>query len=135
MLGSTLDSVNSALKRARAGVPGRDPLAAGREAPPASGSAAEKIIVTRFMRAWESADLDALVSLLIDDVFMSMPPMPFEYEGRLAVARFCSSIFSSGRHFSLVATRAKGSAGIGRLRARPGRHRPRRRPPRPHAQW
>ena len=47
--------------------------------------------MARFVRAWESADLDALVALLTDDVFMSMPPMPFEYEGRDVVARFCAS--------------------------------------------
>ena len=38
--------------------------------------------MARFVHAWESADLDALVALLTDDVFMSMPPMPFEYQGR-----------------------------------------------------
>jgi RNA polymerase sigma-70 factor (ECF subfamily) len=27
-------------------------------------------------------DMGALVALLTDDVFMSMPPMPFEYQGR-----------------------------------------------------
>src|SRR5829696_1701740 len=32
-------------------------------------------------RAWESADRDALIALLTDDVFISMPPMPFDYEG------------------------------------------------------
>ena len=26
--------------------------------------------------------MGALVALLTDDVFMSMPPMPFEYQGR-----------------------------------------------------
>ena len=64
-------------------------------------------------RAWESADLDALVALLTDDVFISMPPMPFEYEGRDAVARFCASIFGSGRRFDLVATRANGQPAFG----------------------
>jgi RNA polymerase sigma-70 factor (ECF subfamily) len=28
--------------------------------------------------AWESADLDALAALLADDVFISLPSMPFE---------------------------------------------------------
>ena len=37
---------------------------------------------------------------------MSMPPMPFEYEGRDVVARFCAIMFGSGRRFDLVPTRA-----------------------------
>jgi hypothetical protein len=41
---------------------------------------------------------------LTDDVFMSMPPMPFEHEGRNVVANFCASIFGSGRRFDLVRT-------------------------------
>ena len=66
-----------------------------------------------FVRAWESADLDALVALLTDDVFMSMPPMPFEYEGRDVVARFCAGIFGAGRRFDLVPTRANGQPAFG----------------------
>src|SRR6266568_3499925 len=77
MLDSTAGSVNSALKRARASLQHRLPPAAGREPPPASGSPSEDAIVAKFTRAWESADLDALVALLTDDVFISMPPMPF----------------------------------------------------------
>jgi RNA polymerase sigma-70 factor (ECF subfamily) len=73
----------------------------------------EDAIVARFVRAYESADLDALVTLLTDDVFVSMPPMPFEYEGRDAVARFCASIFGSGRRFALVPTRANGQPAFG----------------------
>jgi RNA polymerase sigma-70 factor (ECF subfamily) len=79
---------------------------AGRRPAPAAGSPADAAIVARFVRAWESADLDGLVALLTDDVFVPMPPMPFEYEGRGIVARFCASLFGAGRKFDLVATRA-----------------------------
>jgi RNA polymerase sigma-70 factor (TIGR02960 family) len=113
MLDSTVESVNSALKRARASLQRRWPPAADREPPPASDSPSEDAIVERFVRAWESADLDALVALLTDDVFVSMPPMPFEYEGRDVVARFCASIFGSGRRFDLVRSRANGQPAFG----------------------
>ena len=113
MLDSTVESVNSALKRARASLQRQEPPAAGREPPPASGSPAEDAIVAKFVRAWESADLDALVALLTDDVFMSMPPMPFEYEGRDVVVRFCASLFGAGRRFDLVPTRANGQPAFG----------------------
>ncbi len=113
MLDTTVDSANSALKRARATLERRRPPSAGREPPPASDSPSENAIVAKFVRAYESADLDALVALLTDDVFVSMPPMPFEYEGRDAVARFCASIFRSGRRFELVPTRANGQPAFG----------------------
>jgi ketosteroid isomerase-like protein len=77
--------------------------------------------VAKFVRAWESADVEALVALLTDDVVASMPPMPFEYEGRDVVARFCASIFGSGRRFDLVPTRANGQPAFGAyLRATTG---------------
>jgi RNA polymerase sigma-70 factor (ECF subfamily) len=122
MLDSTVESVNSALKRARATLQ-RRPSAGGREPAPAAGSPAEDAIVAKFVRAWESADLDSLVALLTDDVFMSMPPMPFEYEGRDVVARFCASLFGAGRRFDLVPARANGQPAFGAyLRAPAGSH-------------
>ena len=111
MLDSTVESVNSALKRARATLRQRMPAAI--ERPPAADSPAEGAIVDKFVSAWESADVDALVALLTDDVFMSMPPMPFEYEGRDAVARFCAALFGAGRRFDLVPTRANGQPAFG----------------------
>jgi RNA polymerase sigma-70 factor (ECF subfamily) len=113
MLDSTLDSVNSALKRARSGLQRYQAQAARREPPPAASSPAEEAIVAKFVRAYESADLDGLVALLTDDVFMSMPPIPLEYEGVDAVARFCEMLFGTGRKFELVPTRANGQPAFG----------------------
>ncbi len=111
MLESTVESVNSALKRGRATLRQRIPAAT--ERPPAADSPVEVAMVGRFVSAWESADVDALVTLLTDDVFMSMPPMPFEYEGQDAVAGFCVSLFGAGRRFDLVPTRANGQPAFG----------------------
>jgi len=113
MLDSTTGSVNSALKRARASLQQRLAAVAGREPPPAAGSPAEEALVARFSSAWESADLDALVALLTDDVFMSMPPLPLEYEGRDVVVRFCGGLFDGGRRFDLVPARANGQPAFG----------------------
>jgi len=113
MLDSTVESVTSALKRARASLQRHRPLKADHERAPAADSSAEDAIVAKFVLAWESADLDALVALLTEDVFTSMPPMPFEYDGRDAVARFCASIFGAGRRFDLVPTRANGQPAFG----------------------
>jgi len=113
MLDSTTGSVNSALKRARASLQQRLAAVAGREPPPAAGSPSEEALVARFSSAWESADLDALVALLTDDVFMSMPPLPLEYEGRDVVVRFCGGLFDGGRRFDLVPARANGQPAFG----------------------
>jgi RNA polymerase sigma-70 factor (TIGR02960 family) len=113
MLDSTVDSVNSALKRARASLQRRQTPVAGREPPPAADSPTENALVAKFASAWESADLDALIALLTDDVFISMPPMPFGYEGRDVVARFCAGLFDAGRRFDLLPTRANGQPAFG----------------------
>ena len=112
MLDSTVDSVNSALKRARAALQRRR-AQEGDHDPEVLHPPSEDAVVAEFVRAFESADLDAVVALLSDDAFISMPPMPFEYEGRNAVARFCASIFAAGRRFDLAPTRANGQPAFG----------------------
>jgi RNA polymerase sigma-70 factor (TIGR02960 family) len=119
MLDSSVDSVNSALKRARASLQRR--LPAERQPAPAPASPSERATVARFVEAYESGDLDAVVALLTDDVFISMPPMPLEYQGRDIVERFYASIIRAGRRFDLVPTRANGQPAFGAyLRARNG---------------
>ncbi|WP_109508730.1 RNA polymerase subunit sigma-70 [Nocardioides speluncae] len=112
ILDATVDTVNSLLKRARSALGSH--RAAGTTMPPASvATGAEEAIVRRFVDAYQAADLDRVVALLTDDVFISMPPMPFEYQGRDTVARFLSSIFDAGRRFDLVATRANRQPAFG----------------------
>ena len=121
MLDSTVESVNSALKRARASLQRRLPPTDEREPAPAPDSTSEQALVAEFVRAYESGDLDALVALLTDDIHVSMPPIPLEYQGRDVVARLFASIFGSGRRVDLVPTRANGQPAFGAyLRASTG---------------
>jgi RNA polymerase sigma-70 factor (ECF subfamily) len=112
MLDTTVESVTSALKRARAGLDRRRPLDVG-DARPEALSAEEGALLTRFVRAYEAADLDTVVALLTDDVFMSMPPIPYEYQGIDAVGDFCGRLFEAGRRFDLIPTRANGQPAYG----------------------
>jgi RNA polymerase sigma-70 factor (ECF subfamily) len=112
ILNSTVESVNSALKRARAGLRRRLSSTGDREPPPAPDSRAERALVAKFVRAWESGDVDALVALLTADVRVSMPPIPLEYQGRDVVAAFCASLMRRRSH-DLVPTRANGQPAFG----------------------
>ena len=120
MLDSTVESVNGALKRARARLRRRLPPMGDCEPPPAPDSRAERALLATFVRAWESGDVDGLVALLTADVSVSMPPIPLEYHGRDVVARFCASLMRRRSH-DLVPTRANGQPAFGAyLRARIG---------------
>lgn len=107
MLDTTVSAVNSALKRARA------TLAERRGDPAPAPTPAEQDLIERFVRAYGSADVDGLVALLTDDIFISMPPLPFEYEGLDAVAGFLAAVFGSGRTLDLVPTSANGQPAFG----------------------
>jgi RNA polymerase sigma-70 factor (TIGR02960 family) len=109
MLDTTVDSVNSALKRARATLQRSEP----REPAPAPESPTERALVSEFVRAYESGNVDALVALLTTDIFVSMPPIPLEYRGIDVVSRLFAGIFGSGRRVELVPTRANGQPAFG----------------------
>ena len=120
MLESTQESVQSALKRARATVDGH--LAdSGRAKPPRQpDTTADHKLVARLTDAFERADLDALIGLLTNDVRVSMPPAVAEYRG-IGMARdfFATATFLPGRSFRVVPTRANGQPAVGLYRADP----------------
>jgi RNA polymerase sigma-70 factor (TIGR02960 family) len=123
MLDTTQESVQSALKRARATVD--DHLAdsgSGSNRRPARrpDTAAEHRLVARFTDALERADMDALIDLLVTDVRLSMPPVMLEYRGIESAQRiFAIAVFRPGRAYRVVPTRANGQPAFGLYLADP----------------
>jgi RNA polymerase sigma-70 factor (TIGR02960 family) len=114
ILQASEQSVASALKRARATL-AQQPPAAQREAPPPPHSPAEQDLVDRLTRAFETADVTGIVALLTEDAWLTMPPLPLEYQGRELATRFFTVAYGTGRSFRLVATatRANGQPAFG----------------------
>ncbi|MDR3035502.1 MAG: sigma-70 family RNA polymerase sigma factor [Kitasatospora sp.] len=119
ILDTTEESVTSALKRARAALE-RRPEAGQAVRSPEPGSPAETELVERLTRAFETSDLDSVLTLLTDDVWLLMPPIPLEYQGRDLAARFFSAVaFRPGRRFRAIATRANHQPALGLYVAEP----------------
>jgi RNA polymerase sigma-70 factor, ECF subfamily len=108
MLDTTEDAVASALKRARSGVPATD-----RDVATLPGST--RAVAARFADAIEGGDVDALVELLTDDAWLTMPPAPMEYQGSAAIGNFMRTVgFRGGnRTYRLVPTSANGQPAWG----------------------
>ncbi|HEX4719795.1 MAG TPA: RNA polymerase subunit sigma-70 [Thermoleophilaceae bacterium] len=80
-------SVNSLLRRARSAFDSRLP-ATGRERAPLPDSNLEREIVARFAESVENGDVDGMVTLLTDDAWLTMPPLPHVYQGHDAIGAF-----------------------------------------------
>jgi RNA polymerase sigma-70 factor (TIGR02960 family) len=107
----TEESVTSALKRARATLERHQ---RSREPAPRPGSAAEQRLVDELTRAFESADVDGIVALLAEDVWLTMPPLPLEYQGRALAAAFLrATAFRPGWTARLLPARANGQPAFG----------------------
>jgi RNA polymerase sigma-70 factor (TIGR02960 family) len=120
MLDATQESVQSALKRARATVDGH--LAdSGRSRPARQpDTTAERRLVAQLADALERADLQALVGLLAEDVRVSMPPAMLEYRGIGLVRQFFAAVtLRPGRSYRVVPTRANGQPALGMYMADP----------------
>lgn len=111
ILDTTESAVTNALKRARhalAQVP------SGREDAPLPNSPQERRVVADFLRAFEAGDVDAIVATLTDDAWLTMPPLPLEYQGPDAIRNFLTSVaLRNGRRYVLVPTRANGQPAFG----------------------
>jgi hypothetical protein len=124
ILDCSVDAANNLLKRSRATIAGHL-LQGGRDSAPLPGSAREHQITARFADAFERGDVQAIVALLTDDAWLTMPPLPFEYQGRDTIGHFLNAVsFRYGfRRVRLIPTRANGQPAFGRYLSDPRTHR------------
>jgi RNA polymerase sigma-70 factor (ECF subfamily) len=111
-LDSSVASVDSVLRRARATLDARLPC--GRERAPQPRSAAERRLAGRFAVALQAGAIDDVVALLTDDAIVAMPPAPDEYQGHAAIGELMRTrcAISAGR-VRLIATRANRQPAFG----------------------
>jgi RNA polymerase sigma-70 factor (ECF subfamily) len=117
LLSTTVEAANSALQRARATMKqyhGED----SRVSTPAARPADEQIasLLAKYVAAWEEADAKALVALLREDAFITMPPFPLWYSGREVILQFLDTHLFTGDArglLRLVETRANGAPAFG----------------------
>lgn len=102
LLETSVASVNSALQRARETL--SDAKAPLLDEP----SDETRALLSRYVTAWESADVEQLVSLLREDATLAMPPIPTWIEG-------AQQIGASLRAMVLPATRPAGAAAVFKL--------------------
>ena len=115
-LGTSVASVNSLLQRARRALETRRPHQRWQDPSSSQLAATERALLARFVRAWESADLDSLARLLREDAVMSMPPQLEWYAGRDAAIAFLAAIpFGPDglAPFRALPTRANGQPAFG----------------------
>jgi RNA polymerase sigma-70 factor (ECF subfamily) len=87
-LETTVASVNSAVQRARRTLDERLPSESQREVLDGLGEARVRDLAARWIRAWETADVDSIVGMLTEDAVLAMPPMAEWYQGREAFQTF-----------------------------------------------
>jgi RNA polymerase sigma-70 factor (ECF subfamily) len=93
VLGVGSTAVNSLLSRARGSV-----RAAAGSHPSSISDPRVRQLLDRYVRAWQLADIDALVRLIAEDVRFSMPPLTAWFQGREAVTAFIeNAIFAAAR--------------------------------------
>jgi RNA polymerase sigma-70 factor (ECF subfamily) len=88
-LGTTTAAVNSALQRARAALAD----VSGLEEVTEPDDPETRAVIQRYVRAFEAADVPALVQLLTDEAVLEMPPVPLWYRGSHDYGLFMDRVF------------------------------------------
>ena len=88
-LGTTVAAVNSALQRARAALAGAGDVSEVAE----PGDPEVRAVIQRYVRAFEAADVPALVRLVTAAAVLEMPPVPLWYRGSRDYGLFLRRVF------------------------------------------
>jgi RNA polymerase sigma-70 factor (ECF subfamily) len=108
LLKTTEISVNSLLQRARQN------LDEHRGEPQPVPGPEDTATLERFIKAFESRDLDTFTALLAEDAILSMPPQPEWYAGRGPISQWYAGFLADvPARFRLVPIRANGSPAVG----------------------
>ena len=114
VLGTTEESVTSALKHGRSTLERHQRSSGQREPAPPRNSAAERHLVGELTKAFAAADVAGIVAFLTEDAWLTMPPLPLEYQGRDLAAEFLvATAFRPGWTARLIPTRANGQPAFG----------------------
>jgi len=96
LLDMTVAAVTSALQRARGAL---EPHRASGRIPGKAPAADDEIargLLDKYIAAWHANDVPALISLLREDVLLTMPPFPAAYRGRDAIGQFLRTVPAGG---------------------------------------
>jgi RNA polymerase sigma-70 factor, ECF subfamily len=116
-LDTTTAAVNSALQRARAAMHDKMPERSQQRVLRDLGDDRVRATVVAFVAAWERADVDAVVTLLADDVVLAMPPYGEWYAGIGPVGHFLGRApLRAGRRWSCRPTTANGQPAVEKYR-------------------
>jgi RNA polymerase sigma-70 factor, ECF subfamily len=109
----TVSAVNSLLHRARSSLSGHYRITPLERIKTATDDAITRTLLERYVRAWEAADVTALVSLLKEDAIFSMPPWSAWFSSREAIASFfTATVFVEGMHCRLLPIAVSGQPGF-----------------------
>jgi RNA polymerase sigma-70 factor (ECF subfamily) len=112
----TVSAVNSALHRARVALAKPDAAHATEGARRLPSDADLRALLTRYVQAWESADVTTLIGLLRDDATFTMPPSPSWYAGHAAIQMIMTTVVFHDR-WRLRAVGVNGQPGFARYKA------------------
>jgi RNA polymerase sigma-70 factor (ECF subfamily) len=110
-LETTQSSVTSLLHRARATMKQRNFAARQDMYRMSIPDNQTRNLLDRYVRAWESADIDGIVKLLTDDATFPMPPYPVWIQGKSLIQAFINRTSLSGEaqnRWKLIPIRANG---------------------------
>jgi RNA polymerase sigma-70 factor (ECF subfamily) len=82
--------------------------------------AEQQALLERYMRAWETADVESFTALIKEDAIFSMPPIPSWYQGRETLRGLVAMTIFSGQaqgRWRMLPTGANGQPAFGLYRA------------------
>ncbi|MCU1430427.1 MAG: sig7 [Actinomycetia bacterium] len=113
LLDTTVVSVNSALQRARTTLAASNVTSDDAAAPM---DEEQRVLLARYLEAFERFDVDALVSLLHEDATLSMPPFALWLQGHAEIRKWWFGEGAGCRGSRLAPTMANGSPAFGQWR-------------------